>query len=99
MPVTRAEYRRLVNTREDCLPIEMVETDETPEQARARRREEAAFRKLKDAVHLEPEKLDLEPDEGSEHAYENWKQRWNNYMAESGLDEAEDTRKHQTLFS
>ena len=54
-----------MNTREDRLPIEMVETDETPELARARRREEAASRKLKDVAHLEPEKLDLEPDEGS----------------------------------
>ena len=35
MPVTRAVYQKLVNTREDCLPIKMVETDETPEQARA----------------------------------------------------------------
>jgi len=99
MPVTRAEYRRLVNTREDHLPIEMVETEETPEQARDRRREEAASRKLKDAAHLEPEKLDLEPDEGSEHAYENWRQRWDNYMMISGLDHAEDIIKHHTLFS
>ena len=51
------------------------------------------------AAHLEPERLDLEPDEGSEHVYENWKQRWSNYIAESGLDEAEDTRKHRTIFS
>ena len=99
MHVTRAAYRKLVNTREDRLPTEMVEIDETPEQAQARRREEAAFRKLKDAAHLELEKLELEPDKGSEHTYENWKQRWNNYMAESGLDDAEDTRKHRTLFS
>ena len=31
---------------------------ETAEQAHVRRHEEAALRKLKDAAHLEPEKLD-----------------------------------------
>ena len=62
----------------------VIDMAETPEQIGERRAAEAASRKLKDAAHLLPEKLDLEPEEGSERAYKNWRKRWNIYLSESG---------------
>jgi len=82
------------------LEVELNRGDmaETPEQIGERRAAETASRKLKDAAHLLPEKLDLEPEEGSERAYKNWRRRWNDYLDESGLATAVDVRKRRALF-
>ena len=82
---------RGINTAEDDM--------ESNQERQERMASEKASRRLKDAANLLPEKLSLEPVDASEPLYRNWKRRWNTYLTQSGIEDAEDAKKLGVLIN